>query len=125
MSRGRGVSKQIESRVSEPPVQNPKEMRIFKTFTVVTRIKHQATINRYGIIEFSSNQELYNYFEILKSSHLPNLAKDIQGNLTGKGLASSSFYVISGFRPKRCFESRDEKLFAFLGKIAEIELQFW
>ena len=65
------------------------------------------------------------YFGILKSSHLPNLAEEIQGNLTGKGLASSSFYVISGFRPKSGFESHEEKLFVFLGKIAEIELQFW
>ena len=62
VSRGRGVSKQIESRVSEPSVQNTKEMPIMKTFTVVTRIKHQATINQYGIIEFSSKQELYILF---------------------------------------------------------------
>ena len=40
VSRGRGVSKQIELRVSELSVQNPKEMPIMKTFTVVTRIKH-------------------------------------------------------------------------------------
>ena len=88
VSRGRGVSKQIESRVSEPSVQNPKEMPIMKTFTIVTRIKHQATINRYGIIEFSTNTNYTFYFGILKSSHLPNLAKEIQGNVTGKGLAS-------------------------------------
>ena len=108
------------------PYKTRKKCKFFKTFTVVTRIKHQATINRYGIIEFSSNHELYILFwNFNKSSRLPNLAKEIQGNLTGKGLASSSFYVISGFRPKHCFESRDEKRFAFLGKIAEIELQFW
>ena len=125
VSRGRGASKQNESRVSKPSVQNPKEMPIMKTFTVVTTIKHQATINRYSIIEFSTKHEPFILFWNLKSSHLPNLAKEIQGNLTGKGLAISSFYVISGFRPKLCFESHGEKLFVFLGKIAEIELQFW
>ena len=62
VSRGRGVSKQIESRVSEPFVQNRKEMPIMKTFTIVTRIKHQAAINRYGVIEFSSKRELYILF---------------------------------------------------------------
>ena len=40
--RGRGVTKQIESRMSEPSVQNAKEMPIVKAFTVVTRIEHQA-----------------------------------------------------------------------------------
>ena len=40
VSRGRGVSKQIELRVSELSVQNPKEMAIMKTITIVTRIKH-------------------------------------------------------------------------------------
>ena len=77
------------------------------------------------LLNFPQNANYTLYFGILKSSHLPNLAKEIQGNLTGKGLASSSFCVISGFRPKRCFESHGEKLFVFLGKIAEIELQFW
>ena len=79
MSRGRGVRKQIESRVSEPSAQNPKEMPIMKTFTVVTRIKDQATINQYGIIEFSTNTNYTFYFGILKSSHLPNAAKKSRG----------------------------------------------
>ena len=66
VSRGRGVSKQVESRVSEPSVQNPKEMPVMKTLAVVTRIKHQATINRYGIIEFSTKHELYILFWNIK-----------------------------------------------------------
>ena len=91
-SKGRGVSKQIQSRVSDPSVQNLKEMPIINTFHVVTRTGHQATINRYSII-------------------IP-----VQGNLTGKGLVRSPFYVISGFRPEREFKSHEEKLFEFLGK---------
>ena len=90
------VSKQIESCVSYPSIQNPK-MSSMKIFTFVTRIKHQATINRYAIIEFSSKQEVDIHFEILKSRHSRNLAKEIHRNLTGKVwrvLLSTSFLVL-------------------------------
>lgn len=40
------LNKLAGTRVSEPSVQNLKEIPIMKTFAVVTIVKHQATINR-------------------------------------------------------------------------------